>query len=653
MSAQTEIMQEVCIMDNNSIAAQPEILLVEDSPVEAKIMRRILVRAGYRVRLASNGAQGLEALHERPADLVMSDVLMPLMNGYQLCREIKSDARLSHIPVMLLTVLSEPEDIIEALQVGADSYISKPFVKDITLENIRTLLAGKAEKADAEEREAGRVEYNGKSYLIPYDNQQMLNLLLSVYRNTVAQNRELLHTRNQLGQLNDSLDQKVQERTAELRESEMRTRTILNTALDAFICMDSAGFVTGWNAEAEKLFGYAHTEALGKNLSDLIIPPAYRDAHQRGLSHFIKTGEGQRVGSRVEITALRKDGSEFAAELSVTAINKGKEVFFSAFMRDITERKQVESKITYLAFHDKLTALPNRELFYDRLSHAISQARRRHDKLALFFLDLDGFKAVNDDYGHEAGDTVLKAVAMRLQACVRGADTIARLGGDEFTVILSEVEKPDDVNNIAEKILQKLSEPVLLHGVQKCAIGVSIGIALFPDDGYELDKLVSAADGAMYESKARGKNTYTYAGGESGSGAGGQPWIVLDAEHLLGVPEIDAQHQELMRLINKLNDAAKQARPTEVIAGLFDEIIAYTQFHFAAEEQLMEQNGYMGTEAHMREHRRLLGEVNYLRKKIIAGEELLALQYVKDWLLPHILGMDKPFARYLAQRGVN
>jgi diguanylate cyclase (GGDEF)-like protein/PAS domain S-box-containing protein/hemerythrin-like metal-binding protein len=638
-------------MDNNPSAARPEILLVEDSPVEAEMMRRILVRAGYSVRQAANGAQGLAALRERPCALVMSDILMPLMNGYQLCGEIKNDPRLSHIPVILLTALSEPEDIIEAIRVGADSYINKPFVEDTTLENIRSLLAGGATKSGAGRRTSGNIEYNGKSYSLSSDNQQILNLLLSVYRNTVAQNRELMNTRNQLGQLNASLDQKVQERTVELRESEVRIRTILNTALDAFISMDSAGRITGWNAEAEKLFGYTHDEALGKNLAGLIIPPAYRDAHGRGLNHFMQTGEGPMVGGRAEVTAMRKDGGEFAAELSITAIRKGEDVFFSAFMRDITERKQVESKITYLAFHDKLTTLPNRELFYDRLSHAISQAKRKHGRLALLFLDLDGFKAVNDDYGHEAGDIVLKAVAMRLQSCVRGADTIARLGGDEFTVILSEVDKPADVNNISEKIIQKLSEPVLLNDTRKCAIGVSIGIALFPDDGYELDKLISQADSAMYESKARGKSTYTYASGESGAGANGRPWIVLDTEHLLGVPEIDTQHQELTRMINKLNDAVRQIRPTEIIVGLFDEITAYAQLHFETEERMMKQNGYAEAEAHAREHGRLLGEVTYLRKKIIAGEELLALQYVKDWLLPHILDMDKPFANFLLQRG--
>jgi len=626
------------------------ILLVEDSPVEAEMMRRILVKAGYRVTLAQNGLEGLKALRETPHKLVMSDIKMPLMDGYQLCKEIKQDDILGSIPVVLLTALSEPEDIIEAIKVGADSYINKPFVEDITLENIRSLLSSSITEKCAKERRTGQIEYNGKCHVITPDIQQILNLMLSVYRNTIAQNRELLNTKNQLNLLNESLDQKVQVRTAALQKSELGIRTILNTALDAFISMDSIGLVTEWNVEAEKLFGYSREDVIGKELADLIIPPAYRDAHSRGLKRFMEANEGTYVGGRIEVNAMRNDRSEFPAELSITVIRHAGIAFFSAFMRDITERKQSESKINFLAYHDKLTELPNRELFYDRLSHAISQAKRKHNRLSILFLDLDGFKAVNDNYGHEAGDIVLKSVAIRLQSCVRGVDTVARLGGDEFTVILTEVDKTSDVTNIAEKIIQKLTEPLILYDSQTCGIGVSIGIAMYPENGYELDKLMSSADSAMYESKAHGKNTYTFFNETAKGQADQQPWIDLDKEHLLGVPEIDHQHQELMRMINRLNDAAKQNKSIQYILELFDEICSYTVTHFQTEENLMDQHDFLESEVHKLDHKRLLGEVKYLRTKIVGGGELLVLQYLKDWLLPHILNMDKPFTTYLLQK---
>ena len=634
-----------------------DILIVEDSPMEAEVLRRALVKAGYRVTLAQNGEAGLQALRERPRALVMSDIQMPLMNGYQLCREIKHDDTLWNIPVILLTGLSEPEDIIEAIKAGADSYITKPFVEDIMLEHISSLLNTPISRKRTEERRTGQIEYNGKRHFITADNQQMLNLLLSVYRNTIAQNRELMNTRIQLNLLNDSLDQKVQERTAALQTSEVRIRTILDTALDAFISMDSSGLITEWNTEAERLFGYSRENALGKSLAGLIIPPASRDAHVRGLKHFMETGEGPYIGGRIEVTAMRSDRSEFPVEISITAIRPentlhGSDTFFSAFLRDITERKQAESKISFLAYHDQLTGLPNRELFYDRMSQAISQAKRKHGRLALLFLDLDGFKAVNDDYGHEAGDTVLKAVARRLQACVRGVDTVARLGGDEFTIILSEVEKSADVSSIAEKIIQTLAAPIILNNARKCAIGVSAGIAIYPEDGYEIDKLMSAADSAMYESKAGGKNTYTFFREKPSEQAAHQPWIVLDAANLLGVPEIDRQHQELADMINRLNDAVKHDASAEVAVHLFDGMISNARSHFEAEERLMEKYGYIEDEAHKQGHQRLIGEANYLRGKFLQGDELLVLQSLKDWLLTHTLDTDREFASYLVQCGV-
>jgi len=641
-------------MDNNPIANQAEILLVEDSPVEAEMMRRILVKANFRVRLAQNGEEGLQALRAHRCALVMSDIQMPLMNGYQLCKAIKHDDTLKNIPVILLTALAEPEDIIEAIKVGADSYINKPFVEDITLENIRSLLATHICETNVEKRQTEQIEYNGKSHFIASDNQQILNLLLSVYRNTIAQNRELMNTRNQLSQLNENLDQKVQTRTAELQESEVRIRKILNSALDAFILMDSSGLVTGWNIEAENLFGYLHEEVTGKDLALMIIPAAYREAHSRGLKHFLESGKGPLIGGRIEITAMRKDRSEFPAELAITAIRQGNDTFFSAFMRDISERKKAELKISFLAYHDQLTELPNRELFYDRLSQAISQAKRKRNRMSLLFLDLDGFKEVNDRYGHDAGDVVLKTVARRLQACVRSVDTVARLGGDEFTIILSEVDKAADITNIAEKIIQNLTEPVPLKETDgKCRIGVSIGIAIYPDNGYELDKLMSAADSAMYESKACGKNTYTFFNANAESPSELHPWIAIDSARLLGIPEIDLQHIELSNIINSLNDAVKNNASLQETTHLLDKLISYTRFHFDTEEHLMDRYGYLESAVHKQIHQRLLGEANFLREKFLQGGELLVLQSIKDWLLPHIIEMDKPMADFLIQHGIN
>ena len=200
----------------NPTGAPPEILIVEDSPVEAEMLRRVLVRSGYRVTLATNGEDGLQALREHPCALVISDINMPRMNGYELCHAIKLDEKLWSTPVILLTMLSEPKDIIMALDVGADSYITKPFVETTLLYRIDTLLANPLRRKLADERRKIHVGYGGENYNIAASGEQMANLLLSVYESGLVLNNELTRIQNQLYLLNESLDDQVRKRTEEL-----------------------------------------------------------------------------------------------------------------------------------------------------------------------------------------------------------------------------------------------------------------------------------------------------------------------------------------------------------------------------------------------------------------------------------------------------
>ncbi len=183
---------------------------------------------------------------------------------------------------------------------------------------------------------------------------------------------------------------------------------------------------------------------------------------------------------------------------------------------DITERKDAEdalreqqSRLNYMAFHDTLTALPNRALFYDRINHGIARARRSGNFLALMLLDLDRFKYINDSLGHDAGDVFLKSLAKRLQLSIRDMDTVARLGGDEFVVVLEGVKTRDDIGRVASKLLSTVSEPVNVVG-HEIAISASIGISVFPDDGLEADSLLKHADIAMYKAKEGGKDNYQF-----------------------------------------------------------------------------------------------------------------------------------------------
>ena len=320
---------------------------------------------------------------------------------------------------------------------------------------------------------------------------------------------------------------------------------------------------------------------------------------------------------------------------------------------DITDAKLVEMRINYLANHDRMTELPNRELFYDRLSQAISQAKRKSERLAVFFLDLDGFKLINDEFGHDAGDVVLKIVSQRLHACVRSMDTVARLGGDEFAIILNEMGNIVDASNLAEKIIRIISDPMSIQDNEQCSVGISIGIAIYPENGAELDRLLNASDQAMYESKARTKSCYTFSNEQPNKLTEVKPWIVFDAKIRVGHQKIDREHEQIINLLNKLNIAVKSIDQTPVIADQVDEIISLVKSHFEAEEQLMENYFYPETLKHKQEHQKLLEDIFFLKKKLLNGGELVVLQSLKDWFLVHIMNFDKPLANYLVKHGVN
>jgi len=172
------------------------------------------------------------------------------------------------------------------------------------------------------------------------------------------------------------------------------------------------------------------------------------------------------------------------------------------------ERERSEKQLKYMASHDSLTRLPNRSLFFDRLHQTLAWARRHRQPFAVLFIDLDDFKPINDNYGHEAGDILLRDVAQRLCACVREIDTVARMGGDEFTCILNELKNPADTAIVAKKILGTLKQPFILPG-KKCFIGCSVGITIFPDDGADSETLVKNADTAMYRAKKK-RNSYCF-----------------------------------------------------------------------------------------------------------------------------------------------
>ena len=293
----------------------------------------------------------------------------------------------------------------------------------------------------------------------------------------------------------------------ELEKSQNQLQAIIQNVMDGIVTIDESGQIQGFNPAAEKIFGYSQQEALGENIK-MFMPLANQTEYSAYLDHFLQgdTPGMAEVRGR-EIIALRKNGELFPMELSASEMVLGGQRYFVGIVRDITERKQAEQKITHLAHYDSLTDLPNRALFQDRLSSSIAMAQRRHYKVATLFLDLDGFKKINDTLGHDVGDLLLQSVAHRLTGVVRSSDTVARMGGDEFTLILNNVGSEENAIKVAGKIIAALATPFDFDG-RICKVGGSIGIAIYPDDASDSQTLVKQADEAMYLSKQSGKNTH-------------------------------------------------------------------------------------------------------------------------------------------------
>ena len=296
----------------------------------------------------------------------------------------------------------------------------------------------------------------------------------------------------------------------ELREQEERFR-MLSAAVEhsaaSIVIANAAGDIEYVNQAFCRLTGYSAEEVLGQNPSILKAgdqPPGfYQDLWETVLS-----GEEWRG----EFHNRRKDGSLFWEMASISAIKDRKGVIkhFVAVKDDVTERKQLRDQLEQMAQFDMLTGLPNRRMVLDRLAQMVALSSRGNQRFALLFVDLDGFKRINDTHGHEAGDRVLKTVAARLSACIRISDIAGRMGGDEFIVILSVLTRYEDAGQVAEKVLTALQRPISLPSGVQDQIGSSIGISVFPEDAQDGDGLLATADDAMYEVKHSGKNAYRF-----------------------------------------------------------------------------------------------------------------------------------------------
>lgn len=304
------------------------------------------------------------------------------------------------------------------------------------------------------------------------------------------------------------------ERNAEQAAAE--TRSLMAAVGEGILTIDGQGIIRSINPAAGKIFGYHLDELAGAKMA-VLIPPELRQAHHEGMANVAAGGAPRLIGTpNVKVDGLRKDGTRFPLELTISAVTVGTERWFVGVMRDITERLELERKLEHIAQYDSLTGLANRRLFMDRMRIALKRSERSTHSLAVVFIDLDGFKSINDTLGHQAGDQLLVEVAQRMSAVVRSTDTVARLGGDEFTVILEDIKGPaQQAVLVAHKLLAEIARPVVLNeGSVSVSVSVSVSASMglvFHEAGTpcaetDVDALLRVADARMYAAKQAGKN---------------------------------------------------------------------------------------------------------------------------------------------------
>ena len=422
------------------------VLLVEDNPGDALLLRRMFREEGFRGMEVVHVESMREAkicLAANAIDIVLLDLGLPDAHGLDALRQARIAS--PHMPLVVLSGLDDDSVALQAMQEGAQDYLTK-----------------------------GQIEP-----------------------------RELLCA------MRYAVERKVIEET--LFTEKERAQVTLDSIGDGVVCADIEGNITFLNLVAETLTGWSFLEVNGRPIAEVlrIINATTREVIPDPMERVMGDNRTEHLPS--DSMLVRRDDTEVPIEDSVSPIrNREREVIGAVIVfRDVSAARAMSEQIAHSAEHDFLTGLPNRLLLNDRVSQAIALGQRHSYQVAVLFLDLDGFKHINDSLGHAIGDKLLQSISERLVECIRAVDTVSRQGGDEFVMLLPAVENAQDAALAARRMLEAISEA---HSIDNHELHVtaSIGISVYPEDGLDVETLIQNADTAMYQAKENGRQSYQF-----------------------------------------------------------------------------------------------------------------------------------------------
>jgi diguanylate cyclase (GGDEF)-like protein/PAS domain S-box-containing protein len=432
----------------------PKILAIDDTPANLLTLGAALSK-DFDLQIATSGPMGLALAQENPPDLILLDIMMPDMDGFEVCRRLKDNPALNPIPVIFVTAMSELDAEAKGLALGAVDYITKPINVEIARQRIRNLIV-----------------------------------------------RE--HLRKEVEVQRDQLDSQV---TA-LKNSERQLQlaaSVFTYAREAIMITSANGTIVDVNNAFTHITGYSRDESVGKN--PRILSSGKQDADFYSTMWRDLSSKGHWYG---EVWNRRKSGEVFAVMQTISTVRdgQGRPDHYVSLFSDITASKTHQQELEHIAHYDALTGLPNRALLADRMRQALSQSQRRGQLVAVVFLDLDGFKSVNDLHGHEVGDHLLISLAKRMRQALRDGDTLARVGGDEFVAVLVDLNEISACVPMLTRMLAAASQAIPV-GDLTLRVSASLGVTFtIPGEESDADLLLRQADQAMYQAKLTGKNRY-------------------------------------------------------------------------------------------------------------------------------------------------